>query len=231
MGPTDAVHRQRPGRLSAGRPDPIPATWGLCGLCVAAFLLGLTAQSVPPLHRGGGDFVWARAFDLLFALRPEAIAQGALWQALTYALLHGHWAHLLINVAGLAVTGATLERLLGGRRTLALFALGAAAGACGFLGSLLADPRLPSAGACVGASAILTACIGAATTLAWRERVTLWVAIVPLRLRAWWLLPLFLVFSVCEILLWPTVTAYGAHLGGWLAGLALGCLWHRRLIG
>ena len=175
----------------------------------------------------GGDFVWAQALDALFALRPESVGLGAVWQALTYALLHGNGLHLLINVVGLAITGATLERLLGGWRTIALFALGAAAGACGFLGSLLLDPRLPTVGVCVGASAILTACIGAATTLAWREQVTLWVAIIPIRLRAGWRLPLFLLFSLCEILLWPTVTAYGAHLGGWVAGLTLGVVWRR----
>lgn len=177
----------------------------------------------------GGDFVWGQALNTLFALRPESMGLGAVWQALTYALLHGTGIHLLINVVGLAITGATLERLLGGWRTLTLFALGAAAGACGFLESLLLDPRLPDFGVCVGASAILTACIGTATTLAWREKVTLWVAVFPIRLRAGWLFPLFLLFSLSEMFLWPTVTAYGAHLGGWVIGLLLGVAWRNQV--
>ena len=215
--------------MSAERSQTFPATWGLCGLCVGVFLIGLAAQFVPPLHRMGGDFVWGQALNTLFALRPESVGLGAVWQALTYALFHGTGVHLLINVVGLAITGATLERLLGGWRTLTLFALGAVAGACGFLGSLLLDPRLPTLSVCVGASAILTACIGAATTLAWREKVTLWVAVFPIRLRADWLLPLFLLFSLCEILFWPTVTAYGAHLGGWIIGLLLGIIWRNQV--
>lgn len=222
MGSADALHR----RLNR-RPSRYPATWGLCGLCVAAWLIGLGAAEVPPLRGAAGDFVWSRAWETLFALSPHAVAQGAVWQGVTYALLHGSWAHLLVNLVGLAVTGATLERLLGGRRTVTLFVLGAAAGACGFLASLALDPRLPDGMDCVGASAILTACIGAVTTLAWRERVVLWVAFLPVRLRAGWLLPLFLLFSACEAVYWPTFTAYGAHLGGWLAGLLLGLLWHR----
>ena len=223
MGSADALSRRLKRRASR-----CPATWGLCGLCVAVWLIWLCASALPPLRGVGGDFVWARALETLFALSPGAVAQGAVWQGVTYALLHGSWAHLLVNLAGLAVTGSALERVLGARRMVALFTLGAAAGAGGFLASLSVDARLPAGMDCVGASAVLAACIGAVTTLAWRERVVLWVAVLPVRLRAGWLLPLFLAFSVCEAVYWPLFTAYGAHVGGWLAGVLLGVLWRRR---
>lgn len=164
----------------------------------------------------------ADVFRETWALQAWALHAGAVWQPLTYAFVHGGWAHLLANLFGLALTGAALEAVLGARRLVRLFALGAAAGACGFLLTVLLDPRLPAAMACVGASACVAACLGAATTLAPRARVTLWVVAIPVPMRAIWLLPLFALFLVAEAWLWPGVTAYGAHLGGWLAGLLFG---------
>ena len=118
MGSADALSRRLKRRASR-----CPATWGLCGLCVAVWLIWLCASALPPLRGVGGDFVWARALETLFALSPGAVAQGAVWQGVTYALLHGSWAHLLVNLAGLAVTGSALERVLGARRMVALFTL------------------------------------------------------------------------------------------------------------
>lgn len=198
-----------------------PATWGLCAACLAVWLAQTLAAGVgdlPGLNGVGAD----RALGALFGLRAEAVRAGALWQPFSYAFLHGGWAHLAANLFGLWVTGSALEAVLGARRMVGLFALGAAAGACGFLGSLALDPRLSGGLACVGASAMVAACFGAATALAPRERVVLWVAVLPIPLRAFWLAPVFLLFTVCEAWWWPQVTAYGAHLGGWLAGLAFG---------
>ena len=112
-------------------------------------------------------------FVRLFALSAEGLRMGAWWQPLTYAVLHGSWAHLLANVFGLAVTGACLEHVLGARRLMGVVAVGAAFGAVGFLASLALDARLSGGASCVGASACLAACLGAVTGLAPRARVTL----------------------------------------------------------
>lgn len=168
-------------------------------------------------------------FVRLFALSAEGLRMGAWWQPLTYAVLHGSWAHLLANVFGLAVTGACLEHVLGARRLMGVVAVGAAFGAVGFLASLALDARLSGGASCVGASACLAACLGAVTGLAPRARVTLWVTVLPVPIRAWWLMPLFVAYAVTEAWAWPQVTAYGAHVGGWLAGVVYGAVAARAL--
>ena len=79
----------------------------------------------------------ADVFRETWALQAWTLHAGAVWQPLTYAFVHGGWAHLLANLFGLALTGAALEAVLGARRLVWLFALGAAAGACGFLLTVL----------------------------------------------------------------------------------------------
>ena len=71
----------------------------------------------------------ADVFRETWALQAWTLHAGAVWQPLTYAFVHGGWAHLLANLFGLALTGAALEAVLGARRLVWLFALGAAAGA------------------------------------------------------------------------------------------------------
>lgn len=195
----------------------------LCGMCFLVWLAQWWSQRLPAPD-GVGGLSFSEALRNLFGLDATAVRRGALWQPLTYAFLHGSWAHLAANLFGLGLTGYALTNAVGARRFLWLFVLGAAAGAIGFLLSAAFDPRLPAGTVCVGASAAVAACIGAATSLAPRRRVTLWVTVFPIPLRAGWLFPLFLIFFLCEAWLWPTATAYGAHFGGWVAGLLFGLL-------
>lgn len=197
------------------------AVVALCGACFVVWLVQWWAQGLPA-PGGAGSLSFAEALRGLFGLDAAAVRRGALWQPVTYAFLHGSWAHVAANLFGLGLTGHALAAAVGARRFLWLFVLGAVAGALGFLLSAAFDPRIPSGTVCVGASAAVAACIGAATTLAPRSRVTLWVAVLPIPLRAGWLFPLFLLFFLCEAWLWPTATAYGAHFGGWVAGLSFG---------
>ncbi len=189
-----------------------------CVLCVFVQLLFL------PLFRLPLPLAWEDVFlgDWVlsaFPLRAAELKLGEVWRIFSYALVHGSWWHLLGNLLGLWITGRALEALLGWRSTALLALMGAAAGAAGFLASLLLDSRLSPEMTCLGASAILTAFIGAATSLAFREEVTLWAVVVPIRLRAFWLVPLMIIIFVIEGCFPQFGTAYGAHLGGWLAGL------------
>lgn len=199
------------------------AVFALCGTCFVVWLAQWWAQGLPA-PGGAGGLSFSEALRGLFGLNAAAVRRGALWQPLTYAFLHGSWTHLVANLFGLGLTGYTLADAVGARRFLWLFALGAATGAIGFLLSAAFDPRLPAETVCVGASAVVAACIGAVTSLAPRRRVTLWVTVFPVQLRAGWLFPLFLLFVLCEAWLWPTATAYGAHFGGWVAGVLFGRL-------
>lgn len=162
---------------------------------------------------------WGINISAWAALKVNSVRDGALWQPITYAFCHGPWWHLVINLFVLLVTGCTLERAIGSLRMLALILLAIPAGAVGFLLSLLLDPRLFVGTACVGASALSSACFGTIALLAPREKVTLWLLFIPIPFRAGWLLPLVGLLLCSEVLYTPGLTAYGAHLGGWLLGL------------
>lgn len=195
----------------------------LCGLCLGVQIITHPNLRLP-LPLGAEDLFIIDWLKQYLPLQANAVQIGELWRTFTYVFLHGSWWHLALNLFGLWITGNTLEALLGWRKTFLLLLTGATAGAAGFFLSILLDPRLSPYTTCIGASALLTACIGAVVTLAPREHITLWITALPLRLKAVWLLPLMLLFFITECLLPQLSTAYGAHLGGWIAGLLCGFL-------
>ena len=201
--------------------------WVICGGSLALWFLQWAAPSLPPLSDGGLSF--SQELSNALVLRAATLRAGAVWQCFSYALLHGSWMHLAVNMITLWVTGHTLGRILGAQRLAWLIALGAAAGAAGFLLSILLDPRLSHAMTCVGASAIVAALLGCATTLAPRARLLLLLGPIPVPLRALWLLPILLCWLLAEALFYPSVTAYGAHAAGWLCGLLCGAAWSRHV--
>src|SRR4051794_21673541 len=81
------------------------------------------------------------------------------WTALTYALLHGSWAHVLLNSVWLAAFGTPVARRCGSARFLAIFVVSAIAGA---LAHALVHPLsvLPM----IGASAAVSGLTAAAAT-------------------------------------------------------------------
>ncbi len=201
---------------------------GVCWVCLALWCIHLLAAGLS-FPFGAEGLSYTDALQRILGLDAGAVSRGAVWQPLTYAFLHGSGFHLLANLFGLWLTGGTLVELLGTRRFLWLFTLGASAGAVGFLISAAVDPRLSAGVLCIGASAAVTAFIGAVTTLVPTQRVTLWVAVLPIPLRALWLLPMMLLFLLGEAWLLPATTAYGAHVGGWLAGLFAGACFRKAM--
>ena len=190
--------------------------------CVGVWTLQWFGQGLPS-PSGAEGLSFSAWLAQTFAFRSG----GAWWQPLTYGFLHGSWGHLAANLAGLTVTGLALSKALGGLRFWALALQGMAWGAVGFALSLACDARLGTVTVCMGASSALAATLGAASVLAFRKRVVAWVAFVPVRLRAAWLVPLFLVWCAVEAWGFPRETAYGAHLGGFLAGMGCGLWWRR----
>ncbi|MEM9237454.1 MAG: rhomboid family intramembrane serine protease [Verrucomicrobiota bacterium] len=55
-----------------------------------------------------------------FGLSRMGMMEGKLWQPVSYALIHGSWLHLAINVFGLLAFGSRIERIGGGRQMLIL---------------------------------------------------------------------------------------------------------------
>jgi membrane associated rhomboid family serine protease len=149
--------------------------------------------------------------SMLGGFNAELVRGGELWRVVTANLLHawpGFPAHLVLNLVGLLVLGALVERALGSVRTL-LVAAGAVVGSA--IGCTLAGYE-----SAVGASGVLFGFVGAAICMELRQ---------PELLPAWWRIPrrvLLWALGVDLVLgaLLPMV-AGAAHLGGLLGGLVL----------
>lgn len=83
----------------------------------------LAAQAVP--------FIWDLAApgagkmglaQQTYGLSLEAFVSGAIWQPLTYALIHANWFHLLANLACILLLGPKLEHIIS-KRTFWVVAL------------------------------------------------------------------------------------------------------------
>lgn len=160
------------------------------------------------------------------------------WTLLTYALMHGSWAHVGFNCLWLAVFGAPVARRFGAPRFLLLLALAAIAGALvQFLAAMASFVPV------VGASAAIAGAMGAATRFVFRPSGEASPLFRAEQLDAAFRLPalslaemvrtraalLFIVFwFVTNLLfgLFPNLTgvsdgpiAWPAHIGGFLTGL------------
>lgn len=198
-----------------------PVVLLFCGICVVVQLLLLPELRLP-LPIGREDVFIADLLHRYLPLRTVAVQQLHLYQAVTYAFIHGSWWHLGINLFSIWLTGSSLEKIIGWRKASPLLLLSALSGALGFLLSVWLDPRLSPHLICLGASAVLTALIGTITTLFTRERITLYLLFLPLRIPVRLLFPFMLILLVAEATFLKFNTAYGAHLGGWFAGLLYG---------
>ncbi|HEX2256404.1 MAG TPA: rhomboid family intramembrane serine protease [Afifellaceae bacterium] len=179
-------------------------------------------------------YIPARAGEAAFFLPGGTAAR--LWTPLTYALLHGGWLHLAVNLLWMASFGSAVARRFGTARFLLLSTIGAAAGA---LAHHLAHPG--SEGIMVGASAAISAQMAAAVRFAFapggplgggrgREAYaqpapTLLRTLLdprPLAFLGLWF-GINLLFGM-ESALIPGAggdIAWQAHIGGFLAGLLL----------
>jgi membrane associated rhomboid family serine protease len=166
------------------------------------------------------------------------------WSLLTYAFLHASVPHVLMNVLWLAVFGAPVARRLGAGVFLALFALGAAAGA---LLHVWLYPGQPTP--LVGASAAVSAMTGAAVRFVFQGGFNPAVMSDDAAVRALPALPFGAVLANRQALMFTgfwfltnwlfgagiiplagaeQAVAWEAHVGGFIAGLMLFPLLDRR---
>jgi membrane associated rhomboid family serine protease len=187
----------------------------LIALNVAAFLLMPGAQD--PAHQ---------AFVMHFGAVPARVVNQldvtSIW---TSMFLHGGWMHLIGNMWFLWVFGDNVEESLGPVR-YALFYM--AVGTVGALAQIAVMPQ--STIPMIGASGAVAGALGAYAMLFPRHKVQTFVAIPFLwhfrDIPAWiflglWFLMQFLIPSGSGV-------AWMAHVGGFLAGVALARLLARR---
>jgi rhomboid protease GluP len=136
------------------------------------------------------------------------------WRLLTSLFLHGSVTHLLFNMFMLAVLGQWVGRIFGWGRALGLYLAGGILG--NIIGEAIGRPGgadVPAVGASTAILALLGALLGA--TYWSPERVPL-----AARIRFRWAIPMVLLLTLGLGIVVPVVDN-GAHLGGFIAGLAL----------
>jgi len=176
-------------------------------LCTGIYAIQLFLHLIP----GGLDFQLVR----VFGLSVEGVTGGWLWQFVSYALLHGTFFHLLLNMLGLFFLGPELERTMGTRSFTAMFIFCAVLGGIGWIAL-----TYPYDGVCVGASGGIFGLIGAFAGLFPNRQLTLLVFFVlPVTMPAWLLAVLFGLIQLAYLLN-PGASgiAYAAHLAGGIAG-------------
>jgi membrane associated rhomboid family serine protease len=169
--------------------------------------------------------------DDWFALSVEGLRHGYVWQLLTYQFMHGGWLHLLLNCWMIYVFGREVEDTLGRNRFLTLyFTSGVIGGLFQSLAGVLLGGAFaaPVVGASAGASGLLAAF---ATLYPERPLMLLLFFIIPVSMRAKFLL-LFGALVTLFGIIFPTGNiAHAAHLGGLLTGIFFvryAVYWHWR---
>jgi membrane associated rhomboid family serine protease len=157
--------------------------------------------------------------DDYFALSVDGLRHGFVWQLLTYQFMHGGWLHLLLNCWAIYVFGREVEGTLGWKPFLTLYFSSGVIGGLfqGLAGVLL---RGHFAESVVGASAGAFGLVAAFATL-YPERplMLLLFFIIPVSMRAKYLLLISALLTVCGIIFPRDNIAHAAHLGGMLTGI------------
>jgi membrane associated rhomboid family serine protease len=184
----------------------------------AVFLLMLLIDGLAP---GVGMILKS-----LFWLRPALVISGCFWQVVTYAFFHSGVLHILFNMLGLWMFGATLELEWGAKRFLELYFFGAVGAALttiavAYLGTapmfyfLGIGPRT----ATLGASGAVFAVMVVFAVLHGDQQFMIFP--LPFTIRAKYLVGIWIFLAVAGALQGASrgeSVAYIAHLGGALFG-------------
>ena len=164
----------------------------------------------------------------LWQLSPFA----AYWSPLTYSLLHADWSHVIMNSFWLLAFGGVTARRLGALRFVILFAIGALGGAALhyiFHGNDLSPM--------IGASASVSACMGAAIRLPAFSEINFKGDLKNVKIRSihealanrqaitfiavWFGINLLFGTGVIDITGSGNSIAWEAHIGGFVVGFFL----------
>jgi membrane associated rhomboid family serine protease len=153
------------------------------------------------------------------ALSVEGLRHGFVWQLLTYQFLHGGWLHLLLNCWAIFVFGREVETMLGRKSFLTLyFASGIIGGLVQALAGVFLGGRFaaPVVGASAGAFGLVAAF---ATLYPERPLMLLLFFVIPLSMRAKFLLLFSAIVAGVGLFAAADNVAHAAHLGGMLTGI------------
>src|ERR1700722_14390494 len=138
----------------------------------------------------GGSDSEAQAIADAFGVTPVALLGGItpapVLTLVTYMFIHADLAHIFGNMIFLWVFGDDVEEALGRRRFLLFYLL------CGVIGALVfvaSDPQFQ--GPLIGASGAISGVVIAYVMLRPCAKVTVLVAVIPLRISAYWVIGIF----------------------------------------
>jgi membrane associated rhomboid family serine protease len=167
--------------------------------------------------------------DDYFALSVEGLRHGFVWQLLTYQFMHGGWLHLLLNCWAIYIFGREVEETLGRNSFLTLyFTSGVIGGLFQALAGVLLGGRFaaPVVGASAGAFGLVSAF---AALYPERPLMLLLFFIIPVNMRAKFLLLFSALLTVFGIAFPMDNIAHAAHLGGMITGIVFvryAIYWH-----
>jgi membrane associated rhomboid family serine protease len=157
--------------------------------------------------------------DGWFALSVGGLQHGFVWQLLTYQFMHGGLLHLLLNCWAIYVFGREVEETLGVKSFLTLYFSSGVIGGLfqGLAGVLLGGAyAAPVVGASAGAFGLVAAF---ATLYPERPLMLLLFFIIPVSMRAKFLLLFSALLTVFGLVFPMDNIAHAAHLGGMITGL------------
>ena len=205
-------------------------SWVLIATCVLAFLWQL---SLGPSDGQVAVYALGVIPAILFEgarLPPELVMVPPVATVFTSMFLHGGWMHLIGNMLYLWIFGDNVEDSMGHGRFVVFYFL------CG-VAAVLAQ-ALPDTGSqvpMIGASGAISGVLGAYLLLYPHARV---LVLIPLgfftqllHLRAGIVLGFWFALQLFNSLVTPAGgggVAFGAHIGGFVAGVALIALFKRR---
>jgi membrane associated rhomboid family serine protease len=175
-----------------------PATRVLIAICVAIYVAANVLAALPV----GAFMLWPLGGNF------------APWQLVSYAFLHGSFAHVFFNMFALFMFGSEMERLFGTRWfTLYFFVCVVTAGITQLVVNEILGSPYPTVGASGGVFGLLLA-----FAMYFPHR-KLMLIFLPIPLPAWFFVTLY---GAIELYLGVTQTASGiahfAHLGGMVGG-------------
>jgi membrane associated rhomboid family serine protease len=188
-------------------------TWLLILANVVVFLVEISGGDQTPQ-------AMADVFGITPAVLIGAVLAGSLAPAgtlITYMFLHASVAHIFGNMIFLWVFGDDIEEALGRLRFLLFYLV------CGVVGGLTfvaSDPGFQ--GPLIGASGAISGVVVAYVMFRPCARVTVLFSIIPLRIRAYWVIGAFILTQFLNLeAAGKSDVAYWCHLGGMAAGAVL----------
>lgn len=203
-------------------------TWGLVLACCAVFVAEtqMPSRQLEELLFGLGIVPATLLGDR--ALAPDLFLIPPILTLFSSLFLHGDFMHLIGNMAYLWVFGDNIEDSMGHVRFLGFYLLcGVAAG----LAQAGADPAavIPT----IGASGAISGVLGGYLILHPKARILVPIIIIPIYLPAYLLLIFWIGFQLFSAAAAGTAggdVAWWAHIGGFIAGMALIVIFRHKTI-